>query len=65
MRVGAVPVSLLLLCQLAMAGGSVGFNVKWYSTPPFPFNDNPTISSLRILTATASSTWFLFVAAWE
>jgi len=37
--VGAVLVSLLLLCQIAMAGGTVGFNVKWYSTPAFPFVD--------------------------
>ena len=35
--IGAVLISLLLLCQIAMAGGTVGFNVKWYSTPRFPF----------------------------
>ena len=37
MSIGAVLLSLLLLCQIAMAGGTVGFNVKWYSTPSFPF----------------------------
>ena len=37
MSIGAVLISLLLLCQIAMAGGTVGFNVKWYSTPDFPF----------------------------
>ena len=37
MPIGAVLISLLLLCQIAIAGGTVGFNVKWYSTPDFPF----------------------------
>jgi hypothetical protein len=31
MSIGAVLISLLLLCQIAMAAGTVGFNVKWYS----------------------------------
>ena len=40
MRVPAVLISLLfLLCGNAMAGGTVGFNSKWYSTGPWPFND--------------------------
>ena len=39
MRIGAVLVSVLLVSQLAIAGGTVGFNVKWYSTPDFPFVD--------------------------
>jgi hypothetical protein len=39
MRVPFLFVSLLLLCGNAVAGGTVGFNVKWYSTPGFPFND--------------------------
>jgi hypothetical protein len=39
MSIGAVLISLLLLCQIAMAAGTVGFNVKWYSTLGFPFVD--------------------------
>jgi hypothetical protein len=31
--------SLLLLSSFAFAGGTVGFNVKWYSTGGWPFND--------------------------
>jgi hypothetical protein len=30
---------LLLLRVAALAAGTVGFNVNWYSTPGFPFND--------------------------
>ena len=33
---GAVLVSLLLLCQIAMAGGTVGCKLKWW-TSVFPF----------------------------
>ncbi len=32
-------ISLLLLCGNAIAGGTVGFNVKWYPTGQWPFND--------------------------
>lgn len=39
MRVPALFLSLLLMCGSAMAGGTVGFNVKWYSTGQWPFND--------------------------
>ena len=40
MRLSALFISLLLLlCGNAMAGGTVGFNVKWYSTPEFPSLD--------------------------
>ncbi len=40
MRALAFFVSVLLLCGNAMAGGPVGFKVKWYSTPQFPFVDD-------------------------
>src|SRR6185369_14775501 len=39
MRIGAVLVSVLLASQLAIAGGTVGFNVKWYSMPQLPSVD--------------------------
>jgi hypothetical protein len=41
MRFGAWFASflLLLLSGSAFGGGTVGFNVKWYSTPAFPFVD--------------------------
>src|SRR5436190_2961873 len=39
MRIGAVLVSALFFSQLAIAGGTVGFNVKWYPTGQWPFND--------------------------
>ena len=39
MRVAAFFLSLLLMCGSAIAGGTVGFNVKWYSTGQWPFND--------------------------
>src|SRR6185437_9545224 len=39
MRVPAMFFTLLLSCPLAIAGGTVGFNVKSYSTPQLPFND--------------------------
>ena len=39
MRVPALFLSLLLMCGSALAGGTVGFNVKWYSTRQWPFND--------------------------
>ena len=39
MRVSAVLLTLLLSCPLAIAGGTVGFNVKSYSAPQLPFND--------------------------
>lgn len=40
MRVFALLLSLLLMCGSAVAGGTVGFSVKWYSTPQFPFVDD-------------------------
>jgi hypothetical protein len=43
MRVPALLVSLfglsIVLCGNAFAGGTVGFNVNWYSTPQLPFDD--------------------------
>jgi hypothetical protein len=39
MRTGAALASILLASQLAIAGGTVSFNVKWYSTGQWPFND--------------------------
>jgi len=39
MRVASLFACLLLLPISAFAGGTVGFNVKWYSTGPWPFND--------------------------
>jgi FG-GAP-like repeat len=39
MRIGAVLACILLASQLAIAGGTVAFNVKWYSTGQWPFND--------------------------
>ncbi len=39
MRVASLFACLLLLRISAFAGGTVGFNVKWYSTGPWPFND--------------------------
>ena len=39
MRIWAVLVSVLLASQLAIAGGTVGFNVKWYSMPQLPSVD--------------------------
>jgi FG-GAP-like repeat len=39
MRFGGWFASLLLLSSSAFGGGTVGFNLKWYSTPGFPFND--------------------------
>jgi hypothetical protein len=40
MRAPILLTSLLLLmcCGTAIAGGTVGFNVKWYSTGQWPFN---------------------------
>jgi hypothetical protein len=51
MRVTSLFVCILLLRFAALAGGSVGFNVKWYSTPTFPFNSivgggcNPVVTT--------------------
>ena len=39
MRFGSLLACLLILPVAAFAGGTVGFNVKWYSTGPWPFND--------------------------
>src|SRR5689334_12608977 len=33
MRVPSIFLTLLLCCPLAIAGGTVGFSVKWYNTP--------------------------------
>jgi FG-GAP-like repeat len=39
MRFVSLLACLLLLPVAALAAGTVGFNVKWYSTGPWPFND--------------------------
>jgi FG-GAP-like repeat len=39
MRFASLLACLFLLAVRAFAGGTVGFNVTWYSTPVFPFND--------------------------
>jgi hypothetical protein len=39
MRLVSLLACLLLLPVAAVAAGTVGFNVNWYSTPGFPFND--------------------------
>lgn len=39
MRLVSLLACLLLLPLAAVAAGTVGFNVNWYSTPPFPFVD--------------------------
>jgi FG-GAP-like repeat len=38
MRLASLLVCLVLV-PVAFAGGTVGYNVNWYSTPGFPFND--------------------------
>src|SRR5215467_11043370 len=39
MRLACLVLCLLLLPVAAFAGGTVGFNVKWYPTGPWPSND--------------------------
>jgi len=39
MRLVSLFVWVLLFSASAFAAGTVGFNVKWYSTGPWPFND--------------------------
>ena len=46
----------LVLVPAAFAGGTVGFNVNWYPTPPFPFNDIVDGSDCEVTTGVVMRT---------